>query len=88
MHGKLCCVVPLFKTGNRKKVYNYRPVTQLPVIGKLLEKLIHRRILSFLDDSKFLAPAQGGFRPNLGTETTITTLLTYIYEKINEKSQY
>lgn len=46
-------VVPLFKCGNKQKVNNYRPVCLLPVIGKLMEKVIHRRILIFLDSKNY-----------------------------------
>lgn len=58
---KVGCVVPIFKSGNRKKVNNYRPITLLPIVGKLVEKLMHRRILAFLDDYKFFRPFQNGF---------------------------
>lgn len=44
---KLGTVVPLFKSGNKLKVNNFRPVCSLPVIGKLMEKLIHRRLFFF-----------------------------------------
>lgn len=64
-------VVPLFKGGNKFKVSNYRPVSLLAVIGKLLEKLLHRRKLTFLDSKNYFTISQGGFRPKMSTTDTI-----------------
>lgn len=80
---KKACIIPIFKSGNRKQVNNYRPISLLPLIGKLMEKLLHKQIYNFLDNSNFFTPYQGGFRPGLGTTETITTMLEYIYENFN-----
>lgn len=80
---KLGTVVPLFKSGKKQKVNNFRPVCLLPVIGKLMEKIMHRRLLIFLDTKKFFSDSQGGFRPNMSTTDTIAKLLTYVYDNLN-----
>lgn len=80
---KLATVVPLFKGGDRQITSNYRPISLLSAIGKLMEKLIHKRVLRYLDDNKFFTDCQGGFRPNLGTTETIDKFLDYIYNNIN-----
>ncbi len=41
---------------------NYRPISLLPVISKIFEKLIHKRIMSFLDKQEVLYRKQFGFR--------------------------
>ena len=41
---KVAKVIPLFKGGDREKVGNYRPVSLLPLPGKILEKIVHKRI--------------------------------------------
>lgn len=43
---KIATVTPLFKAGDSKKVSNYRPISLLPAITKLMEKLIHKRLYS------------------------------------------
>ena len=67
-------VVPLFKGGNREDVSNYRPVSLLPLPGKLLEKLVHKGINYFLEENEFLCEYQGGFRKGFSTVYTIADL--------------
>ena len=50
---KTAKVVPLFKDRSKTDPGNYRPISLLPVIGKLFEKIIHRRIDSFLQNTVF-----------------------------------
>ena len=49
---KTAKVTPLFKGGDRTNVSNYRPISVLPLPGKIIEKIIHNRISNFLDDHK------------------------------------
>lgn len=58
---KMATVIPLFKSGTKTSVSNYRPISLLPCIAKLMEKLIHNRLYYFLDDSQFFSNAQSGF---------------------------
>jgi hypothetical protein len=41
--------IPLFKTGDKDNLSNYRPISLLTVISKIFEKLIHKRLVKFLD---------------------------------------
>ena len=45
---KIAKVVPLFKSNDSKQISNYRPVSILPVLSKILEKLMYKRLLSFI----------------------------------------
>lgn len=80
---KVACVIPLYKSGCKKSVDNYRPISLLHLMGKLLEKALHRRLYCFLDNTDFIAQEH---RPNLGTENAISNLLKYFYENINNKN--
>ena len=55
-------VIPIPKTGNLSKVQNYRPISLLPLPGKLLEKLIHNQISMYLELNNLLVDEQHGFR--------------------------
>ena len=56
-------VVPIHMKGNRQSRENYRPISLLPIFGKIFEKVIFDAIYKHLCDNKFLTPNQSGFRP-------------------------
>ena len=55
-------VAPVFKTGDRDNLNNYRPITVLPTIARVFEKLIYQQLYQFLDKHKILGKQQCGFR--------------------------
>ncbi len=59
---KIIKVIPIFKTGNTKDFVNYRPITILNSVSKILEKLIHTRISKHLAVNNILYDHQYGFR--------------------------
>ena len=62
---KLAKVIPIYKKDDPNKVTNYRPISLLPCISKILEKIIYKRLDSFLSLNKILTPAQFGFRKKI-----------------------
>ena len=79
-------IVPLYKKDNKLECNNYRPISLLSSIGKLIEKLLHRRLYFFLDQSKCLFDSQFGFRPHYSTnhaQITITKHLRSALDKNN-----
>ena len=76
---KIATVVPLFKGGMKENVSNYRPVSLLPVPGKILEKLIHNQIMSFFIENNSLCEHQSGFRPNHSTIDSIANLTIFFF---------
>ena len=81
---KAAKVVPLFKGGDRESRNNYRPVSLLPLPGKLLEKIVHKRITEFFDANQFLIKEQGGFRKGFSTVSTIADLTDDLFSNINK----
>ena len=81
---KTAKIFPLFKGGDRESVNNYRPVSLLPIPGKLLEKIVHARIVKFWDNHKFLSNDQGFFRKSHSTISTIADLTDDLFKNINE----
>ena len=59
---KTAKVVTIFKTGNKNSVNNYRPISLLPSLSKVLEKLIKIRFVKFFDKYYILYDYQYGFR--------------------------
>ena len=80
---KVAKILPLFKGGDRENVNNYRPVSLLPLPGKLLEKIVHKRITAFWDDNAILSNNQGGFRKGHSMAATIADLTDDLFQQIN-----
>ena len=67
-------VVPLYKSGMRNLTTNYRPISCLLTISKLLEKIIYTRTYNFLNES-VIYQSQYSFRKNHSCENAITELI-------------
>jgi hypothetical protein len=82
---KIAKIKPLYKKKEKDLMANYRPISLLPAISKILEKLIHKRIYSFLNHQQILSDRQFGFRPKLSTSDAICTFLTDTYTHLNSQ---
>ena len=80
---KVAKVVPLPKDGNLDSVNNWRPISLLPLPGKLLEKSVHTQLIEHLTLQHILDKNQGGFRKGFSTTSTIAKLTDDIYSAIN-----
>ena len=65
---KIAKVVPIHKEGPKTAVENYRPISLLTAFSKIFEKLMHRRIVEFLDSNGSLYEEQYGFRAGRSCE--------------------
>jgi hypothetical protein len=72
---KLSRIIPIFKSGDKKSIQNYRPISLQPIISKILEKVIHKNILSFLQENNLLTDRQFGFLPNSSTTDALLTAI-------------
>src|SRR5215813_13010952 len=75
---KTAKVVPVYKSGDRLDSSNYRPISLLPAISKLLEKTINKRIVDFFEDNKLFYEHQYGFRKHISTSNAIFNLTNNI----------
>ena len=85
---KLAEVVPLYKGKEHYLETNYRPISLLPTISKILEKIIYKRVYSFLQNSGQLYKNQYGFRANHSCEHAIGQVVGTIVWKVLENKQY
>ena len=69
---KTAVVAPIHKSGSRSEVSNYRPISLLGSISKLLERIINKRLTSFLESNNLLTKRQFGFRRGRSTEDAVT----------------
>ena len=80
-------VVPLYKGKDMDLVNNYRTISLLITISKLLEKVIYKRVYSFLEKENILFQSQYGFRSNHNCEHAILELTGNILQA-HEKREY
>ena len=84
---KIALVTPIFKDNEENRFENYRPISVLTCFSKLLEKLMVKRLINFIDKNKILSKHQYGFRRNRSTELAILDFVDKITEAI-EKGKY
>ena len=78
-------VVPIHKGGTKIDVANYRPISLLSSFSKIYEKLMHIRVLDFLDSNGSLFENQYGFRPGMSCEHAILNAQNSILHSLNNK---
>ena len=69
---KYARVTPLFKQGNRDDVNNYRPISVIPIVAKVFERIVYDQLYAYLEEHDILYQNQSGFR---ATHSTVTALL-------------
>ncbi|GFV13172.1 RNA-directed DNA polymerase from mobile element jockey [Trichonephila clavipes] len=81
---KTAVVVPILKPGKDPTLAeSHRPISLLPILSKLAEKIISTRLNDFLEINKILIPEQHGFRPRLSTTHQLLRVVEYIKEGNN-----
>ena len=78
-------VTPIPKTGNKHMVNNWRPISIIPLIGKLMEKLCNTILTTHLDLHNILCKEQYGFRPKRSTSSAVFNFLKNIIDEINNR---
>ena len=69
----------IFKKGDKPLIKNYRPISLLPICGKIFEKLIFNHLYSYLHTNNLITKNQSGFRPGDST----TNQLSYLIDEIH-----
>ena len=71
---KTAKVIPLFKKGDKQNASNYRPISILLTISKILEKAVHTQFYAYLTENNLISPNQFGFKPKSSTVTAASQL--------------
>ena len=80
---KIAKVIPIFKKGDPSLFENYRPISLLPAITKVLEKIIALQLSSYFEKNKLLFDNQYGFRPKHSTKHAALELIDRIINKMD-----
>ena len=68
---KLARVVPIFKSGNRSDMNNYRPISIISSAAKIFEKIVCDQFYEYLSFNDLISHHQSGFRPTYSTTTAL-----------------
>jgi hypothetical protein len=85
INWKQANVVPIHKKGNRTDASNYRPVSLLPIISKVLERCVLNKILDAITPQ--ISKLQHGFMKGRSTTTQIISVLSNIHNIFDNKEQ-
>ena len=83
---KIARVTPLYKGGDKTNMSNYRPISVLPVFSKILERIMHVRLVNYFEKYKILYDLQFGFRKGHSTQLALSYLINKLvssYENNN-----
>ena len=83
---KTAKVNPIYKSGSKNDVNNYRHISVLPTLSKIIEKWIHIKFMIYLNDNKLLHTKQSGFRVGHSTESALILMIDSWLKAINERN--
>jgi hypothetical protein len=81
---KQCRVIPIFKSGSHLECDNYRPISLLSSISKVLEKIVADKLLYHLQSNDLLYTHQYGFIPNRSAEHNLLQIINYVSSALND----
>ena len=64
-------VTPIFKEGEKSSKVNYRPISVLPVVSRIFEKLVYNQLYEYFNTNSLLSSSQSGFRAMHSTTTAL-----------------
>ncbi|VDH90713.1 Hypothetical predicted protein, partial [Mytilus galloprovincialis] len=77
-------VTPVFKDGDKLLATNYRPISVLPTLSKLIEKHVSNKMYKYLSKLKLLHPTQSGFRPQHSCQTALINIIDKWLQEMND----
>ena len=83
---KVARVVPVFKAEDPTKFSNYRPVSVLPVLSQVFERILKSRLVQFLGEHEIIIPSQYGFRSGHSTAMAILDMVEKVRSAWGEKN--
>ena len=83
---KISKITPLFKKGDVSLLSNYRPISLLPTISKIFERILYNQLYQYFNSNNLLAEQQYGFRTNHSTEYAAVKLVDTISKEMESGS--
>ena len=83
---KIANIIPVLKKGDRQDYSNYRPISLISNLSKLIEKLAHKSLYNFLEKYSLLFEKQYGFRMKMSTNHALIEITNKIQEACDKGS--
>ena len=80
---KISKVTPVYKTGPREDMNNYRPISAISIIAKTMEKLVYNQLYEYFIKNDILTNSQHGFKPNHSTVTAMLEIANKWFHNID-----
>ena len=77
-------IIPIHKKGDKHTLKNYRPVSLLPICGKILETLMFNEMFQFFIENKLISSSQSGFKPGDSCINQLLSITHEIYSSFDE----
>ena len=84
---KMANVIPVYKKKERNLITNYRPVSLLPIFGKLFEKVIFDSLYPYIFNNKFISDKQSGYRRGDSTVKQLLSISHEIYKAFGKSQE-
>ena len=81
---KIAKVIPAYKSESKSSMNNYRPISVLPIMSKVFERIVHTQLSKYLEKHKLLSNNQYGFRNRRSTQQAVTILTDSVALSIDE----
>jgi hypothetical protein len=78
-------VIELYKKKDKTNPANYRPISLLPIIGKVFDTLINNQMMAHLTKHNIISPTQYAFRPNSNTSMALETIINKIHRHTSQR---
>ena len=84
---KVANVTPVHKKDAKSLTNNYRPISLLSIVGKVLEKIVFKRVFNYFRDNFLLSVFQSGFTPGDSTVNQLVNLYHILCEALDKKKE-
>lgn len=81
---KIGFITPIHKRGTIFDMNNYRPISILPIISRIFERILSAQLRNYIEDKCLLSPQQHGFRLGRSCQTALISLTNRLFQNRND----
>jgi hypothetical protein len=79
---KIAKVIPIYKSGLKSSISNFRPISLLSVFSKIIEKSVKIQLTNYLESLSLIASNQYGFKTDKSTSDALFSMISLVHEEI------